>query len=204
MNSDYDQRVIIDTNALEWEPTDKEGVFRKLLSSGNRGETVLLKLEQGAVLSNTSAINSVELWVLEGEYVNEFGVFEAGSYLRLPREEAASVTTDGGCVVFRKRYDVLEGDRVILSTSSMPWHPGQGRLEVLPLYEQTALVKWPAGEKFLPHKHWGGEEILVLQGIFIDEHGRYPAGTWMRSPHLSTHFPYVEEETIIWVKTGHL
>jgi anti-sigma factor ChrR (cupin superfamily) len=74
----------------------------------------------------------------------------------------------------------------------------------MPLYEQTALVKWPKNEKFISHKHWGGEEILVLKGIFIDEHGEYPQGYWIRSPHLSEHFPYVEEETIILVKTGHL
>ena len=65
-------------------------------------------------------------------------------------------------------------------------------------------MKWPAGEVFKPHRHFGGEEILVLSGEFIDEHGRYPAGTWLRSPHLSQHTPYVEQETIIYVKTGHL
>ena len=49
-----------------------------------------------------------------------------------------------------------------------------------------------------------GEEIFVLSGEFCDEHGRYPAGTWIRSPHLSQHHPFVDKETIIWVKTGHL
>jgi hypothetical protein len=38
----------------------------------------------------------------------------------------------------------------------------------------------------------------------MDEHGRYPTGTWFQSPHLSTHHPFVEEETVIFVKTGHL
>ena len=38
----------------------------------------------------------------------------------------------------------------------------------------------------------------------MDEYGIYPKGSWIRSPHLSTHFPFVEEETIIFVKTGHL
>jgi hypothetical protein len=38
----------------------------------------------------------------------------------------------------------------------------------------------------------------------MDEHRRYPRGTWMRSPHLSAHHPFVEVETVIWVKTGHL
>ncbi|MFN2334931.1 MAG: cupin domain-containing protein, partial [Wenzhouxiangellaceae bacterium] len=36
------------------------------------------------------------------------------------------------------------------------------------------------------------------------EHGVYPAGTWIRSPHLSQHHPWVETKTVIWVKTGHL
>ena len=68
----------------------------------------------------------------------------------------------------------------------------------------TALVHWPAGERFIPHEHWGGEEIFVLSGTFRDEHGTYPKGTWIQSPHLSTHHPFVEGETVIFVKTGHL
>ncbi|NMU83859.1 cupin, partial [Vibrio parahaemolyticus] len=49
-----------------------------------------------------------------------------------------------------------------------------------------------------------GEEIFVLSGEFRDELGTYPALSWIRSPHMSEHFPFVEQETIIWVKTGHL
>lgn len=36
------------------------------------------------------------------------------------------------------------------------------------------------------------------------EFGSYPTGTWLRSPHRSQHYPYVEDETVIWVKVGHL
>jgi len=78
----------------------------------------------------------------------------------------------------------------------MPLHDFEG--------EHVALVKWPANERFAAHRHFGGEEVLVLSGEFIDEHGRYPQGCWLRSPHLSEHFPYVEQPTIIWVKVGHL
>ena len=70
--------------------------------------------------------------------------------------------------------------------------------------ESTALVFWPAGEKFQPHTHFSGEEILVISGEFIDDHNRYPAGSWLRSPHLSKHNPYVEQDTVILVKVGHL
>jgi anti-sigma factor ChrR (cupin superfamily) len=70
--------------------------------------------------------------------------------------------------------------------------------------EVDGTRKWPKGERFIPHSHFGGEEIFVLSGQFQDEHGVYPEGCWIRSPHMSKHFPFVLEETIIWVKTGHL
>ena len=49
------------------------------------------------------------------------------------------------------------------------------------------------------------EEILVLEGTFYDEHGAYPKGSWLRSPHLSQHQPYTKEDgALIYVKVGHL
>ena len=79
---------------------------------------------------------------------------------------------------------------------------------MLPLHssktENVALVRWAPGTKFNAHTHWGGEEILVLDGTFQDEHGSYPKGTWLRSPHLSQHAPRSDEGCLIYVKTGHL
>jgi len=40
--------------------------------------------------------------------------------------------------------------------------------------------------------------------VFEDEHGRYPAGSWLRSPHGSRHTPFSREGTTLYVKTGHL
>ena len=50
----------------------------------------------------------------------------------------------------------------------------------------------------------GGEEIFVLDGVFSDELGDYPAGTWIRSPHASMHTPFSREGCTILVRTGHL
>jgi anti-sigma factor ChrR (cupin superfamily) len=72
-------------------------------------------------------------------------------------------------------------------------------------HENIALVHWAPNTRFNSHKHWGGEEILVLKGTFYDEHGAYPAGSWMRSPHLSQHQPFTRDDgALIYVKTGHL
>jgi anti-sigma factor ChrR (cupin superfamily) len=82
-------------------------------------------------------------------------------------------------------------------------------LTVLPLHEHdpehVALVRWAPSTRFRRHRHWGGEEILVLDGVFEDEHGTYPKGSWLRSPHLSEHDPFTGlDGALIYVKTGHL
>jgi anti-sigma factor ChrR (cupin superfamily) len=70
--------------------------------------------------------------------------------------------------------------------------------------EHVALVRWAPGTRFQPHAHRGGEEILVLAGVFQDEFGTYPPGTWLRNPPGSVHRPWSEAGCTIWVKTGHL
>ena len=113
-------------------------------------------------------------------------------------------------LIIKKLNQIQKEDqgKVVVDTNEDRWVPGHGGLRVYPLHSfgtaGTALVKWPKGKKFKKHSHLGGEEIFVLSGEFKDEHGSYPAGTWIRSPHLSVHDPFVEKETVILVKTGHL
>ena len=40
----------------------------------------------------------------------------------------------------------------------------------------TSIVRYAPGSHFSPHVHTGGEEFVVLEGVFQDEHGDYPAG----------------------------
>lgn len=125
--------------------------------------------------------------------------------MKFPKEDESKISSIGGCEIFKKiNYPQNTIETSIVDTSDTYWSQGQGNLMVMPLSDQTALVKWPENEVFVPHTHWGGEEILVLKGTFMDEHGEYNIGTWLRNPHLSRHYPYVKEETIILVKTGHL
>ena len=46
----------------------------------------------------------------------------------------------------------------------------------------TSIVRYEAGHQFPRHSHGLGEEIFVLSGTFADEHGSYPAGTYLRNP----------------------
>ena len=64
----------------------------------------------------------------------------------------------------------------------------------------TTIVRYGEGSYFDPHTHGGGEEFIVLEGTFSDEHGDYPAGTYVRNPIGSSHKPYSEKGTTIFVK----
>ena len=69
----------------------------------------------------------------------------------------------------------------------------------------TSIVRYEPDASFPAHDHPGGEEILVLEGCFHDEHGAYPAGSWIRNPDQSRHTPYTRDEgALIYVKVGHL
>ena len=64
----------------------------------------------------------------------------------------------------------------------------------------TSVVRYAPGSYFSPHIHAGGEEFVVLEGVFQDEHGDYPAGSYFRNPPQSSHTPSSEEGCVILVK----
>lgn len=64
----------------------------------------------------------------------------------------------------------------------------------------TSIVRYAAGSRFTAHRHELGEEFFVLQGTFSDEHGDYPAGTYVRNPPGSRHEPFSNGGCVIFVK----
>jgi ChrR Cupin-like domain len=64
----------------------------------------------------------------------------------------------------------------------------------------TTIVRYAPNSQFSPHTHGGGEEFLVLAGVFQDEHGDYPVGTYVRNPPTSRHTPGSVSGCIILVK----
>ena len=98
--------------------------------------------------------------------------------------------------------------RVVLNSHEMDWEasPMHGvyrkKLDSIgdEVARATSLVKYDPGSYFSPHTHGGGEEFYVLDGVFSDEHGDYPAGTYVRNPIGSTHKPHSENGCTIFVK----
>ncbi|MGH7916167.1 MAG: cupin domain-containing protein [Candidatus Binataceae bacterium] len=88
--------------------------------------------------------------------------------------------------------------RVVIDTLTLQWiaspHSGVWRrmLEraAAEAGRTTSIVRYDAGAQFSRHAHPMGEEIFVLDGTFADEHGEYPAGTFILNPPGSVHTPH--------------
>jgi len=98
--------------------------------------------------------------------------------------------------------------RVVIHTPEVEWldSPMKGvRRRMLDrvggeVARATSIVSYAPDSKFSPHVHTGGEEFIVLEGVFQDEHGDFPAGSYIRNPPESKHTPGSESGCIIFVK----
>jgi anti-sigma factor ChrR (cupin superfamily) len=213
VHMDFARKIVVNTHHQEWIASPSDNVWRKPLEkeAAEFGHTTsIVRFGPESFFPSHTHPLGEEIFVLDGVFSDERGDYGAGSYIRNPPKSKHSPFSREGCTLFVKldQFDPMDTEAVKINTHINQWLPGQGGLQVMPLHdfrgEHVALVKWPAGERFQPHTHFGGEEILVLSGEFRDEFGHYPEGTWLRNPHMSRHYPFVEEETVIWVKVGHL
>lgn len=214
LHSDITQRAVVDTTQLAWQDSPVAGITRRLIERDG-GEvaraTSLVRYAADSQFSAHRHDGGEEIFVLDGVLSDQFGDYPTGTYLRNPPGSAHAPGSTLGCLLFVKLRHLEADDhqRVVINTTQAAWSPGLvPGLSVLSLAqhggEHTALVRWAPGTVFQPHRHFGGEEIFVLDGVFEDDNGRYPAGTWLRSPHLSMHRPWSTTGCTIFVKTGHL
>ena len=98
--------------------------------------------------------------------------------------------------------------RVAMHAAKIPWKaspmPGVDRRMLDRLGDEvaraTSIVRYAPDSSFSPHVHTGGEEFFVLEGVFQDEHGDFPAGSYIRNPPESSHTPGSAPGCTIFVK----
>ncbi|MEP4194406.1 MAG: cupin domain-containing protein [Aliishimia sp.] len=99
-------------------------------------------------------------------------------------------------------------ERVVVHSDQLDWNaspmPGVDRrmLDRIggEVARATTIVRYAPESKFSAHTHSGGEEFIVLEGVFQDEHGDFPEGTYVRNPPTSSHTPGSEAGCTIFVK----
>lgn len=214
INSDFSKRAVVRPGDVDWVPSPMAGVERQMLDRiGDEvaRATSIVRYAPKSYFSEHEHGGGEEFIVLDGVFSDEHGDYPAGTYVRNPIGSRHTPHSDDGCTIFVKlhQFDPTDTEQKVIDTRSREFQPGLvPGLSVLSLHshpsENVALVRWEPGTRFNTHRHWGGEEILVLEGTFQDEHGDYPAGSWLRSPHMSEHTPFSEEGCLIYVKTAHL
>jgi len=216
LNADFDQRVVIRPEDYQWVPSPMPGVERMMLDRiGDEvaRATSIVRYAPYSQFSSHTHDGGEEIFVLDGVFADEHQPYPQGSYLRNPigTSHTPNIGKEGATIFVKlHQFNERDTEQKAIDTTQQMWHPGLvDGLTVMPLHEfegeHVALVKWAPNTQFKAHQHWGGEEILVIAGTFYDEHGSYPAGTWLRSPHMSQHTPFTKEDgALIYVKTGHL
>ncbi len=214
LHTDFNFKVAVNTADMPWAPSPVNGIDRKMLERDGdeiARATSLVRYAPNSSFTSHQHELGEEFLVLDGVFQDELGQYPAGTYVKNPPSSSHAPFTETGCTLFVKlRYLVpSDQERVVINTQSAECYQGLvPGLTVMPLSTfgttNTALVRWAPGTYFNPHRHFGGEEIFVIEGVFEDEHGRYPQGSWLRSPHMSAHKPFSVEGCTILVKTGHL
>lgn len=215
INSDFDQRVTIHPEQYQFVDSPLPGVSRVMLERAGTEiarATSIVRYASGAGYHPHTHDGGEEILVLDGVFSDEHGDYPTGSYLRNPPGTRHQPFSVNGCTLLVKLWQFAADDTtpVCINTQQAEWLPGLVTgLSVLPLHEHngvnTALVRWAPNTQFNRHLHVGGEEILVLEGMFCDEFGHYPAKSWLRNPRYSAHSPFtLEQGALIYVKVGHL
>lgn len=215
INAEFDKRVVVHSQDMEWVASPMPGVERRALDRVG-GEvaraTTIVRYAPGSKFSPHVHTGGEEFVVLDGVFQDEHGDFPAGSYIRNPPESSHTPGSEPGCVIFVKlwQFDMNDRTHVRLRTDHMFGIPHRDLpgINVTPLYrdniEEVSMLEFEAGATFsrpLPQ----GAEILVLSGDLTDGVDHLKRHSWLRVPvggHVNSKAG--ANGAKVWMKTGNL
>ncbi len=215
INADFDQRVVLHADEIDWAPSPIQGVSRRPLDRiGDEvaRATTIVRYDPGSKFSPHVHSGGEEFIVLEGVFQDEHGDFPVGSYIRNPPQSRHTPGSQLGCVIFVKlrQFDPEDRTRVRIDMNKigMVADPDRPGVRVTPLFkdarEEVRLEHWAPGAeaRFTAE---GGAELLVLEGTANESGDALKRHSWVRIPDGSeVALTAGAEGARIWVKTGHL
>ncbi len=216
INADCTNLVIVRPDEMVWENTGAEGVSKVVLERLNHTEfgreTVLLRLAPGTHLSPEVLKERIEIFVVEGTFSDGHGEYGPQTFVMNPPGTNYRAASASGCVLYVKHLRGFSdgAERIVTNLETAPWTPFGDRVaEVVHFYKEpdrdvTARVGrvYPQAQ-IMEHDHPGGEEVLILDGVFSDQFGDGKPGTWLRYPIGLAHAPYSGPEgALIYIRDG--
>ena len=214
LNADLSKRAVLLPTQMSWVPSPEAGVERIMLDRDGdevaRATSLVRFAKNSSFTAHTHELGD-ELLVLEGVFSDEDGDFGPGSYLRNPPGSTHRPFSLNGCLLFVKlrQFDPSDQSRKMLHHSQLSWErgflPGVSRALLHQFgAESVCLVRLEPGALW-PHRSLpAGEELFVMEGSCSNEHGQYPARSWLRTPAGSEHQLFSAEGCLLYIKTGHL
>jgi len=178
--------------------------------------TTIVKFDAGCEFPEHVHGGGEEFYMLQGIFSDANGDYPEGTYVRHPINSSHAPWSKDGCIFIVKLRQMLpnvgEDHSVIVHKTSNLWKIIDG-IHILELFsnsktgEHVVLQKWQPNSHVTSQYPVGGEEILVVEGDFQDEEGKYKKGTWIRNPAHFAGKPWTRKSfhgCTLWIKTGHL
>jgi anti-sigma factor ChrR (cupin superfamily) len=209
---DFSQYLIINTDEMEWIPSPAGGVLRKPLARAEqeRGHaTSIVRYEKGAKFNSHPHPLGEEILVLEGIFSDEAGDYGPGSYIRNPPGSQHAPFSQEGCVILVKLHQFAADDKqqLVIDTKKQNWvNLGEGT-QIIPLHhhgnEEVCLLELSVGVE-LVNDGSKGTELFIIEGKLRSGEETYLPRTWLRNGSKQIKRIKAEQDSVIWLKTGHL
>lgn len=205
---------ILHADELPWVQSPTPSVWRKRLEHSGASEagrvTSIVRYDAGSAFPLHPHPEGEEILVLEGVFSDEHGDYPAGTFLLHAEGFSHAPFSREGCLLFVKlRQAPGERGTVRVDSQREPWQPaGIAGVERCPLYadprfpERKHLTRVAPGVRVGPIPFPEGEEILVLDGEFSDEHGSYRKHSWLRFPPGGAHTLRTERGCTLYVQSS--
>ena len=215
INADFDQRVVVHTDEIEWIQSPMPGVERRPLDRvGDEvaRATTIVRYAPGSHFSPHVHTGGEEFIVLEGTFQDEHGDFPEGAYIRNPPQSKHQPGSEKGCTIFVKLWQFEPDDRthVRLNTRYMQSieDKNQDGISITPLYkdsiEEVAMLTFAANAS-LTLDASNGLECLVLEGEVQEGNDLLKQYSWLRLPHgTELNAKAGKKGAKVWIKQGHL
>ncbi len=215
INADFDVRVVLHADDIDWRASPMPGVSRRPLDRiGDElaRATTIVRYAPGSKFSAHTHDGGEEFIVLDGVFQDEHGDFPAGSYIRNPPTSRHTPGSDDGCTIFVKLWQFDADDRsyIRIDMNKIGAVPDQTRpgVKVSPLFkdqnEDVRLEHWDGGCE-ASFAVAGGAEIFVLDGEIEESGDQLRRHSWARIPAGGTVSLKTDNQSAkIWIKSGHL
>ncbi|MEQ3708392.1 MAG: cupin domain-containing protein [Tateyamaria sp.] len=212
LNADFSERVIVHSDALEWQASPMKGVDRRMLDRIG-GEvaraTTIVRYAPDSHFSAHTHTGGEEFIVLDGVFQDEHDDYPAGTYVRNPPTTKHTPGSKPGCTIFVKlwQFDMDDRNQFRKNMAEELGAKVDGVASAILHKDERETVSFhhmDAGS-ILDITAAGGIEVLMISGSMTTKGDMLRKGSWLRIPENQSLTAVAGEEGAqVWIKTGHL